>query len=101
MQDISHFSSSGNRLSNFQILVDGQVCATETGSLGAGETKIFPCKAMGKTVRIQLNGRNYLTLCEVEVYGRKLENNNNNIRNNNSNNLLRGKYPQCAQLTII
>lgn len=72
------------RLSNFQIgtsntspqtkaptLVNYDVCATHSGALGAGETKAIECNAKGHFLIIQLKGKNYLTLCEVEVFGGK------------------------------
>jgi hypothetical protein len=46
-------------------------CATEDGRLGAGETKAYRCEAVGRYVIVQLNGQNYLTLCEVAILGSK------------------------------
>ena len=45
------------------------LCATNTQAIGRGASKAFECEASGQYVVVQLKGRNYLTLCEVEVYG--------------------------------
>lgn len=44
------------------------------GKLGAGEFRDIQCTGLnvGRYVAIQLQGKNYLTLCEVEVFGSKL-----------------------------
>jgi hypothetical protein len=73
-----------NRLANFNVGVTNtspgqqasvlgtyQVCATSDGALGAGETKEFTCEAVGRYVVVQLLGKEYLTLCEVEILGGK------------------------------
>ena len=46
---------------------DYTVCSNFPGTVGLGATQILPCDALGRYVRIQLNGKNYLTLCEVQV----------------------------------
>ena len=56
---------------DYNILVDGDVCATQSGLYPTGKTKVFPCDRQGMVVRIQLIRRNYLVLCEVEVFGSK------------------------------
>ena len=54
------------RLNNATIYVDGQ----EVGRIGTAEAKhTIRLHRRGRTVRIQLNGENYLHLKEVEVYG--------------------------------
>ena len=45
------------------------VCASQGDALGAGKTKDFACDSTGRYVIVQLKGANFLTLCEVEVYG--------------------------------
>ncbi|XP_060135414.1 uncharacterized protein LOC118091141 [Zootoca vivipara] len=48
-------------------------CAT-ISSLGAGETGTFNCEASkGQYVTVTLPRKEYLTLCEVQVFGRKIE----------------------------
>uniref|UniRef100_A0A670J2C1 Fucolectin tachylectin-4 pentraxin-1 domain-containing protein n=1 Tax=Podarcis muralis TaxID=64176 RepID=A0A670J2C1_PODMU len=48
-------------------------CAT-IGSLGAGKTDSFNCEASkGRYVTVTLPRKEYLTLCEVQVFGRKIE----------------------------
>ena len=74
--------STATRLSNFQIgatntspqarapaIGNYQACAHVGGALAAGETRSITCNGKGRYVIVQLKGRNYLTLCEVEVYG--------------------------------
>uniref|UniRef100_A0A1I8JI29 WSC domain-containing protein n=1 Tax=Macrostomum lignano TaxID=282301 RepID=A0A1I8JI29_9PLAT len=61
-----------NRLRNFVIKVDGQVCASYHSS-SAFSVKTFRCNAVGRTVRIETRNRVPLTLCEVKVYGRYAE----------------------------
>jgi hypothetical protein len=54
------------------VVGDYDVCATQGPALGAGETKLFACGSAnkhGRYVVVQLKGKNFLTLCEVEVYG--------------------------------
>jgi hypothetical protein len=51
------------------VVGDYDVCATQGPALGAGETKLFACPSYGRYVVVQLKGKNFLTLCEVEVYG--------------------------------
>ena len=48
-----------------------EYCAEEKGKVGRAQRKEYKCRkgSMGKYVMIRLNGKNYLTLCEVEVYG--------------------------------
>ena len=79
---------SANRLANFQIGTTNvspdttapavgsyDACAHSDGALGAGETKSFDCAAKGRYVIVQLKGSNYLTLCEVQVFGGMLKEN--------------------------
>ena len=74
--------STATRLANFQIgttntspqaqapaIGNYQACAHVGGALGAGETRSIACNGKGRYVIVQLKGRNYLTLCEVEVFG--------------------------------
>ena len=79
-----HFSVPADRLANFQIgattdrpvssidLNSYNVCASNDGPMGAGETRAFACSAVGRYVIVQLRGTNPLTLCEVKVMGSKL-----------------------------
>ena len=73
-------SCTADRLSNFEIkttiidpdrfrLRDMDVCARYPGKMGAGEYRLFECYAMARYVYIQLKGTEYLTLCEVYVFG--------------------------------
>lgn len=56
-----------SRLNNFEVLVDSQLC----GKVGhAHRSNTVSChKKKGRSVTVRLAGRNYLTLCEVQVYG--------------------------------
>jgi len=56
-----------SRLNNFQVLVDSHVC----GKVGkAHAVNTVQCrKRKGRHVTVRLTGTNYLTLCEVKVYG--------------------------------
>ena len=60
-----------NRLSHFDVYVDSTKC----GSVAkAKRTNTVRCGKTGKTgqkVKVQLQGKDYLTLAEVEVYGMK------------------------------
>ena len=49
-------------------------CAFVQGALSAGELRDIQCTQLhsGRYVAIQLQGKEYLTLCEVEVFGGKL-----------------------------
>ena len=49
------------------ISVDGQLCGT-IGKAQAVNT-ISCGKKLGRSAKVQLNGKDYLTLCEVEVWG--------------------------------
>uniref|UniRef100_A0A670J2A7 Fucolectin tachylectin-4 pentraxin-1 domain-containing protein n=1 Tax=Podarcis muralis TaxID=64176 RepID=A0A670J2A7_PODMU len=54
-------------------------CAT-IGSLGAGETETFYCESpKGQFVTVTLPGKEYLTLCEVQVFGCKIESPDTNV----------------------
>ena len=71
-----HFLS-GNRLKVFDIRVgpyNGKYkwCGMDRNALGSGQTKSYLCSpnAKGSTVRIKIHEPEYLTLCEVFVYGR-------------------------------
>lgn len=46
-----------------------KACAEVGPALGRGETKTLPCVATGRYLIVQLKGKNYLTLCEVDVQG--------------------------------
>jgi hypothetical protein len=87
---------SGNRLRNFRIgvtdchprkkkpnLRNYRLCSAYRGHLGRGQTRNFRCRRTlyGRYVIVQLVGREYLTLCEVEVFGK-------------------GSIKQCSQHTI-
>ena len=54
-------------------LPGGMVCAFYSGAVGRGATKSIACraKAIGRYVAIKLRTKNYLTLCEVRVFGKK------------------------------
>ena len=73
-----------DRLKNFQVgtsndspqtkapaISNYNVCAKQATAVGAGETKALKCDATARYVIVQLNGYQYLTLCEVEVWGPK------------------------------
>uniref|UniRef100_A0A1I8JCR6 WSC domain-containing protein n=2 Tax=Macrostomum lignano TaxID=282301 RepID=A0A1I8JCR6_9PLAT len=57
-----------NRLNNFDIIVDGQVCARHRSSTFFS-VKRFKCDKVGQNVIIRTNLKKWLTLCEVEVFG--------------------------------
>ncbi|CAH1782484.1 unnamed protein product [Owenia fusiformis] len=66
-------NSAPSRLSNFKIevsnnMVNWILCHHQTGGLSSA-WELYYCQASvsGRYVRIQLQGQNYLTLCEVEV----------------------------------
>jgi hypothetical protein len=81
------FLFAGNRLANFQTGVTDvnpsssaprvgayKVCNVMAGAVGRGASYTFKCPGCGVTGRyaiVQLRGRNYLTLCEVRVFGCK------------------------------
>ena len=46
-------------------------CANFPGRIGSGATQTIQCEAVARYVRIILNGKNALTLCEVKINGRK------------------------------
>ncbi|GMH44697.1 hypothetical protein BSKO_12649 [Bryopsis sp. KO-2023] len=63
-----------DRLKNFKISVGDKqpyglnpACVVN-GAQGMGESKAWKCPLKGRYVTISLQGTNYLTLCEVEVY---------------------------------
>lgn len=74
-----------DRLANFQTGVTNtdpassapkvggySVCGTMGGAVGGGATHTFECPGCGVTGRyavVQLKGTNYLTLCEVRIFG--------------------------------
>ena len=86
------FIISGNRLANFQSGVTNvnpsatapkigayKVCAAFAGAVGRGATHVFKCPGCGVNGRyavVQLKGTNYLTLCEVRVFGSMISLNN-------------------------
>jgi hypothetical protein len=49
-----------------------EVCATVDDVLAAGENKLIKCSGTGRYLVIQLPAEQYLTLCEVEVFGGKI-----------------------------
>jgi len=57
--------SSGHRLDNFDVKVDGVVCASD--GAGQGELKEVKCGLKGKTLTIESKKNEYLTICEVQV----------------------------------
>ena len=76
------FQISAERLTNFKIGLTNispqqqapavgnyKECATVNERLGAGEKKSVACSGQGRYLVIQLIPKNYLTLCEVEVFG--------------------------------
>ncbi|XP_074654760.1 SCO-spondin-like [Tubulanus polymorphus] len=80
---VNRVDCCSSRLRNFKILVSptpfdqqasftpGQVCSTNTDSLGAGATVEFTCPAKleGRYVAIRSESGDPLTLCEVKVNG--------------------------------
>ncbi|GMH44734.1 hypothetical protein BSKO_12686 [Bryopsis sp. KO-2023] len=63
-----------DRLKNFKISVGDKqpyglnpACVIN-GAQGMGETKAWKCPLKGRYVTVSLQGSNYLTLCEVQVY---------------------------------
>lgn len=65
---ITNRAEYGERLNPFKVLVDGQECATKL-SVVQGATLEIPCVATGRSVRVQLEKTDYLTICEFEVFG--------------------------------
>ena len=67
------------RLSNFNVIVydeSGRITYSRTySSTPSPSLTVNTGGVVGKTVRIQLNGTNYLSLAEVEVYGEKTSSN--------------------------
>ena len=78
---------SGNRLANFHIIVTntpprsgrklnfkrGEICAYKRGAVRQGKAESFRCRPgkRGRYVAIVQSRREWLTLCEVEVFGKK------------------------------
>ena len=76
------FSRTGTRLRNVRIGVSNvspttrvpalgnfDVCFYYYGVYGAGETRTFPCPGgLGRYLIVQLEQKQYLTLCEVKVF---------------------------------
>jgi hypothetical protein len=62
----------GDRLNNFDVLVGSHKCGSVRG---AALTNPVKCDKLlkGSSVTVQLQGRNYLSLAEVEVYGKLLD----------------------------
>ena len=68
---------SGNRLKNFTIIVGPhngkyKTCGSARNNMITGETTAYTCdaNAQGNSLKIQINGRKeYLTLCEVLIFG--------------------------------
>ena len=76
---------TANRLRDFQIGVsnfnpgsvdpnlyrssDYKTCAKYRPAMGPGEYRSFDCFDQGRYVIVQLSAHDYLTLCEVEVFG--------------------------------
>ena len=50
-------------------LTNYKLCNSYAGAVGTGRTQSFSCGTTGRYVVVQLKGRTYLTMCEVEVYG--------------------------------
>ena len=77
-----NFPLPGSRLSNFKVLLGSTTladakankglttCYQQAGAVADGATLTLACTTPGKArfVKVMLNGKNYLTLCEVEVY---------------------------------
>jgi hypothetical protein len=59
----------GSRLNGFNVIVGSTTCASNV-QISQGQTKEVACSATGSTVKIQLRGNDYLTLCEVGVFAR-------------------------------
>ena len=78
------FLLAGERLKNFRIGTTNtspkrlkptpqnyHTCAAKNGTMSSAQYEVFKCVAEGRYVIIQLKGKDFLTLCEVEVfYGR-------------------------------
>ena len=79
-----HYSLKGNRLRNFRIGVTDnnprrvrpninnyQLCSHYGGAAGRGQLLNLNCRRpmYGRYVIVQIHGRQWLTLCEVEVFG--------------------------------
>ena len=47
------------------------VCHISNRLIGKGEVARFPCGKSGRYVALVLKYKNFLTICEVKVYGRK------------------------------
>jgi len=60
-----------SRLNNIKVSVDGKTCAT-IGGFGGSQSRTVSCSgAVGSVVKVEHTNRDYLTLCEVQVYGTK------------------------------
>ena len=60
-----------SRLNHIKVSVDGKTCAT-IGGFGGSQSRTVSCSGkVGSVVKVQHTNRDYLTLCEVQVYGTK------------------------------
>jgi hypothetical protein len=56
----------GSRLTGFSVLVGSTKCASNV-AIAQGESKLVTCNGVGSTVRVQMNKRTPLTICEFRV----------------------------------
>ena len=69
---------TGERLRTFSIIVASnngtyKMCGSPSNNMSTAEARTFPCEpnTRGTSVKIQINGRKeFLTLCEVFIFGR-------------------------------
>lgn len=62
----------GDRLSPYEISVDGKVCGGKQRRIGQGATSLLWCGLEGTRVRISLPRKGILTLCGLEILGTRL-----------------------------
>ena len=56
----------GQRLSGFDVLVDGVKCASNV-PIAQGQMKTVPCLARGKAVKVRVPRKGHLTICEIRI----------------------------------
>jgi len=64
---VTNRAEAGSRLNGFSVLVDDRVCASNVG-INQGETKEVPCSDTGRRIKLRLNKREHLTICEFAVF---------------------------------
>jgi len=62
----------GSRLNNFSVRVGDSKCGSTVAKAQEKNTLQCGCKK-GRKVKVQLEGKDYLTLCEVQVYGKAVK----------------------------